>query len=172
MNTIHVFPIIGLACLIVLSSCVKSYWKNDEMKLVLSKTSYKNEHITCDAYRVDDAYPGEKKVQDGEDLHGYAIISDAATLSLASRKELSSVLENPDAYFRHSTPIDCAFRPGVAFRFNDKKTRVDLMICFSCNELRYYLDGQVVGQSYFKSQELRALVKKLFPADKKIQSLL
>jgi hypothetical protein len=38
------------------------------MKLVLSKTSYENEHIICDAYRVDDAYPGEKKVQDGEDL--------------------------------------------------------------------------------------------------------
>jgi hypothetical protein len=171
MNKFHITPIIGLACLAVLSSCRKSHWKNDEMKQVFSTISYKIEHMTCDAYRVDDSYPGERKIQDGEELHGYAIISDAVTLPFKSRKELSSILEDSDTYFRHSIPIDCLFRPGVAFRFNDKKTRVDLLICFTCNELRYYLDGKVVGQSYFKSQKLRALVKKLFPDDQKIQSL-
>ena len=171
MNRIHLIPITGLACLVVLSSCEKSYWKNDAMKKAISTTSSANAHMTCESYRVDDSYPGEGKKQEGDSLHGYAILSDAVTLSFGSRKELSSIIENPDTYFRHSTPIDCSFRPGVAFRFNDKKTRVDLLVCFTCNELRYYLDGKVVGQSYFKSQELRALVKKLFPNDKKIQTL-
>jgi hypothetical protein len=171
MNRIHITPIIGLACLAVLSSCRKSHWKNDAMKKAISTTSFANPHMTCDACRVDDSYPGERKIQDGEELHGYAIISDAVTLPFKSQKELSSIIGNPNTYFRHSTPIDCLFRPDVAFRFNNKKTRVDLLVCFTCNELRYYLDGKIVGQSYFKSQKLRALVKGVFPKDKEIQSL-
>ena len=141
------------------------------MKKALSTTSFANPHMTCEACRVDDSYPGEGKKQEGDSLHGYAITSDAAALNSDSRKELSSIIEDHDTYFRHSIPIDCSFRPGVAFRFQDKKTNVDLLVCFSCNELRYYLDGKVVGQSYFKSQELRVLVRKLFPDDEKIQSL-
>ena len=167
----NLIPTLGLACLFVLSSCEKSYWKNDAMKKAISTTSFANAHMTCEAYRVEDSYPGEGKKQEGDSLHGYAIISDAAALNSDSRKELSSIIEDHDTYFRHSIPIDCSFRPGVAFRFQDKKTNVDLLVCFSCNELRYYLDGKVVGQSYFKSQELRVLVKKLFPDDEKIQSL-
>ena len=141
------------------------------MKKTISTTSFANADMTCLAYRVDDSYPGEGEKQEGNSLHGYAIISDAAALNSYSRKELSSIIEDHDSYFRHSIPIDCSFRPGVAFRFRDKKTNVDLLVCFSCNELRYYLDGKVVGQSYFKSHELRALVKKLFPDDRQIQSL-
>ena len=171
MNRIHLIPITCLACLVVLSSCEKSYWKNDAMKKAISTTSFANAHMTCEAYRVDDSYPGEGKKQEGDSLHGYAIISDALALNSGSRKELSSIIEDHDTYFRHSIPIDCSFRPGVAFRFQDKKTNVDLLVCFSCNELRYYLNGRVVGQSYFKSQNLRSLVQQLFPEDEKIQKL-
>ena len=171
MNRIHLIPITCLACLVVLSSCEKSYWKNDAMKKAISTTSFANAHMTCEAYRVDDSYPGEGKKQEGDSLHGYAIISDALALNSGSRKELSSIIEDHDTYFRHSIPIDCSFRPGVAFRFQDKKTNVDLLVCFSCNELRYYLNGRFVGQSYFKSQNLRSLVQQLFPEDEKIQKL-
>ena len=141
------------------------------MKKAISTTSFANADMICQAYRLDDSYPTEEKKQEGDSLHGYAVISDALALNSGSRKELSSIIEEDDTYFRHSTPIDCSFRPGVAFRFQDKKTNVDLLVCFTCNELRYYLDGKVVGQSYFKSQELRSLVRKLFPTDKEIQSL-
>ena len=141
------------------------------MKKAISTTSFANPHMTCAAYRVDDSYPGEGKKQEGDSLYGYAIISDAVTLTSGSRKELSSIMEDSDTYFRHSTPPDCLFKPGVTFRFNDKKTKVDLLVCFSCSELRYYLDGKVVGQSFFKSKKLLSLVKKLFHDDEKIQSL-
>ena len=141
------------------------------MKKAISTTSFANADMTCLAYRVDDSYPGEGEKQEGNSLHGYPILSDAVTLTFELRKELSSILEDSDTYFRHATPPDCLFRPGIAFRFNDKKTTVDLLVCFTCNELRYYLDGKIVGQSFFKPQELRSLVKKLFPTDKAIQSL-
>ena len=167
----HVIQSIIILCLLALSSCQKSYWKNDAMKKALSTTSFANPHMTCAAYRVDDSYSGEGQKQEGNSLHGYAITSDAAALNSDSRKELSSIIEDHDTYFRHSIPIDCSFRPGVAFRFQDKKTNVDLLVCFSCNELRYYLDEKVVGQSFFKSKKLLSMVKELFPDDEKIQSL-
>ena len=86
-------------------------------------------------------------------------------------KNFLSIIEDHDTYLRNAIPMDCLFRPGVAFRFSDQQNQVDLLICFSCNELRYYLNGRVVGQSYFKSQNLRSLVQQLFPEDEKIQKL-
>jgi hypothetical protein len=157
--------------LLVLYSCKSSYWKNEDMKRAISITSFKNPNTTCEVLRVDDSYPSEGQEQNGNSLHGYEIISDCVVLNSASRKELSFIIEDRDTYLRHSVPVDCLFRPGVAFRFSNQQNQVHLLICFSCNELRYYLDGKVVGQSYFKSQELRFLVKELFPKEDKIQKL-
>ena len=157
--------------LLVLSSCKSSYWKNEDMKRAISITSFKNPNTICEVLRVDDSYPGEGQEQNGNSLHGYEIISDFVVLNSASRKELSSIIEDHDTYLRNAIPMDCLFRPGVAFRFSDQQNQVDLLVCFSCNELRYYLNRRVVGQSYFKSQNLRSLVQQLFPEDEKIQKL-
>ena len=157
--------------LLVFSSCNSSYWKNEDMKRAISITSFKNPNTTCEVLRVDDSYPGEGQEQNGNSLHGYEIISDFVVLNSASRKELSSIIEDHDTYLRNAIPMDCLFRPGVAFRFSDQQNQVDLLVCFSCNELRYYLNRRVVGQSYFKSQNLRSLVQQLFPEDEKIQKL-
>ena len=157
--------------LLVLSSCKSSHWKNEDMNRAISIISFKNPNTTCEVQRVDDSYPSEAQEQNGNSLHGYEIISDFVVLNSASRKELSSIIEDRDTYLRNAIPMDCLFRPGVAFRFSDQQNQVDLLVCFSCNELRYYLDGKVVDQSYFKSQKLRSLVQGLFPKDEKIQKL-
>ena len=166
-------PILGVVILglFTLFSCQKSYWENVAMKKAISTTSFTNPHMTCAVYRVDDSYPGEGSDKEGPKLHGYAILSDAEELTFGIRQKLSAIIENPNTYFRHEVLPDCLFRPGIAFRFKDKKTRVDLLVCFSCSELRYYMDGKVVGQSFFKPKKLLSLVKKLFPNDDKIQSL-
>jgi hypothetical protein len=124
----------------------------------------------CEAYRVDDSYSGRKRSAE-KSIHGFAILSGPSPMDVDSRKVLSRILANSKTYVRHSVPLDCSFRPGVAFRFSDGNTKVDLLVCFSCNELRYYLSGKQVGSSYFSSSKLRDLVKKLFPEDKKIQSI-
>ena len=166
-------PILGVVILglFSLSSCQNSYWENVAMKKAISTTSFTNPHMTCAVYRVDDSYPREGSDKEGPKLHGYAILSEAEELTFGIRQKLSSIIENPNTYFRYEVPPDCLFRPGVAFRFKDKKTKVDLLVCFSCSELRYYMDGKVVGQSFFKPKKLLSLVKKLFPNDEKIQSL-
>ena len=46
-----------------------------------------------------------------------------------------------------------------------------ISVCFTCSELRYYLNGEVFWQSYFNPHELKDFVKKLYPKDAKIQSL-
>ena len=73
-----------------------------------------------------------------------------------ARKELSQLLLKPNTYFEYAVLIDCAFRSGVAFRFSSETKNVDLLVCFSCNELRYYLDGKSAGESYFKIPEFLA----------------
>ena len=171
MKKINIPQFSAIAFLLILSSCNGSYWKNDQMKKAIATTSFSNPDTTCKVYRLDDSYPGEGKKQNGNSLHGYEIISDFIALKSNSWKELSSIIEDHDTYLRNAIPKDCLFRPGVAFCFSDQQNQVDLLVCFSCNELRYYLDGKVVDQSYFKSQKLRSLVQGLFPKDEKIQKL-
>ena len=93
------------------------------------------------------------------------------SLSKESRDELSEILKDAKTYINYSVPRDCLFRPGVAFHFAKQNRKVDVLVCFSCNELRYYLNDKIVGQSYFKSERLSKLTKKLFPDDKIIQSM-
>ena len=73
------------------------------------------------------------------------------------------VLKDAKTYIRHAVPSDCLFRPGVAFRFNNGGKNVVLLVCFSCNELRYYMDCHIIGESYFESEELLKFTKRLFP---------
>jgi len=171
MKKTIIFQITGMIFLLLFSSCKSSNWENDKMLEVITTTSFSNPASTCMAYRLDDSYPGEAKKHEGDFLHGYAVISDAIALNSDLRKKLSSIIEDHNTYNRHSIPVDCFFRPGIAFSFKDQKSKVDLMVCFSCNELRYYMNSEIIDQSYFKPKKLLQIVKELFPDDQTIQSL-
>ena len=126
---------------------------------------------TCEVYRVDDSYPEGNRINKGNEIHGFSVLSEARPIKDDERKALSQILLNPNTYFEHSVPVDCGFRPGIAFRFSDGIIEVDVLVCFSCRELRYYSAGKLVGESHFQSPEILALTKKLFPDDKIIQAL-
>ena len=126
---------------------------------------------TCGVCRVDDSHPGGNKLNKGSKIHGFLVLSEVKPMKAESREALSQILLNPNTYFEHSIPVDCGFRPGIAFRFSGGTIDVDLLVCFSCRELRYYLDGKLAGGSHFESLEFLALTKRLFPDDKKIQTL-
>ena len=104
-------------------------------------------------------------------FRSYTILAGPIDLSIENRKALHSIIESRSTYVEHAVPVDCSFLPGVAFCFADKQNWVDLLVCFTCSELRYYLNGEIVWQSYFNSGELINLVKKIFPEDEKIKSL-
>ena len=174
MNTSGVISVLSLTFLFTFSSCrnakPRMQWANDKIGPAITLASDLNKATSCEVLRVDDSYPNEREAQNSEELHGYAILSKAVPMSGKSRDTLSAVLADPRTYIRYEEPPDCSFRPGIAFRFADG-IQVDLLVCFSCRELRYYLNDEVVGTSFFQSQKLRSLVKELFPDDQKIQSL-
>lgn len=153
------------------TSCQNASSNDRIMKEILSVISPQCTDVNCVAYRIDDSYPGDRKVEKGDSLHGYPIISAPIELSISNQRSLQSILGSKDTYINYEEPFDCSFLPGVAFRFDDSQSKVDLLICFTCSELRYYLNGKVGWQSYFNSVELKDLVKKLFPGDAKMQSL-
>ena len=129
------------------------------------------ESTICEVYMVDDSYSNGRQIENGGPLHGYGMLSKPITLPKNNREDLMRVLTDTKTYISHAVPPDCLFRPGVAFRFNNGGRNVELLVCFSCNEVRYYIDYHIIGESYFKSKELLILTKRFFPENEKIQSL-
>jgi len=149
----------------------KMQWTNEKMEPAYTIASDLGKATICEVYRIDDSYPNRRQLINCEPLHGYGILSKPILLPKRSREALLRVLTDAKTYIRHSVPPDCLFRPGVAFRFTEGSTEVDLLVCFSCNELRYYMDCHIAAESYFQSEELLELTMKFFPDNKKIQSL-
>ena len=154
-----------------LTSCQKGSLDSEIGRQILALNPSINSQASCVVYRLEDSYPRSDEAKKGASLHGYSILSGPIDLSIENQKALHSIIESRSTYIEHAVPVDCSFLPGVAFCFADKQTRVDLLVCFTCSELRYYLNGEVFWQSYFNPHELKDFVKKLYPKDAKIQSL-
>ena len=154
-----------------LTSCQKGSLDSEIGRQILALNPSINPQASCVVYRLKDSYPRADEAMKGESLHGYTILAGPIELSIENRKALHAIIESRSTYVEHAVPVDCSFLPGVAFCFADKQNRIDLLVCFTCSELRYYLNGEIVWQSYFNSGELINLVKKIFPEDEKIMLL-
>lgn len=82
-----------------------------------------------------------------------------------------AVLGDPKTY-RFDSAKGCIPNYGVRVRFESVGT-IEVNLCFECDVLAVTRDGKVVGGEDFDggSNELRALVKELFPDDPAIQRL-
>ena len=144
-----------------LTSCQKDSLDSEIGRKILAVTSSMNSQASCVVYRLEDSYPSSEEAKKEKYLHGYTILAGPIDLSIENRKALHSIIESRSTYVENAVPVDCSFLPGVAFCFDDKQNRVDLLVCFTCNELRYYLNGEIVWQSYFDSGELINFVKRI-----------
>lgn len=90
----------------------------------------------------------------------------------ATSSELSSILLDPDSYDWQRAK-GCEFRPGVGVRYTRDVSRVDLALCFECDELTIHRQGRRVGVEDFDDvrPQLVSIVKRVFPNDPEIQSL-
>ena len=149
---------------VFLASCKddQEFWKSEIGKPVFSTVASTLTNGSCEAYEVTVPISADQKEGQSQSLHGYPIVSGPLTIDLTDQKDFQSILQSKDTYLEYAVPRDCAFQPGVAFRFTEKKV-VDILVCFKCAELRYYLNGEVIWQTYFKPKELEGLVKKIFP---------
>ena len=149
---------------VFLASCKEDqeFWESELGMPVFSAVARTLTNGSCEAYEVTIPLSTDQKEGQSTSLHGYPIVSGPLTIGSSDQKDFQSILQSKDTYLEYAVPRDCAFQPGVAFRFTEKKV-VDILVCFKCAELRYYLNGEVIWQTYFKPKELETLVKKIFP---------
>jgi len=70
-----------------------------------------------EAYEVMVSISADQKEGQSKSLHGYPIVSGPRTIDLTDQRALQLILQSRDTYPEHAVPRDCAFQPGVAFRF-------------------------------------------------------
>jgi hypothetical protein len=104
----------------------------------------------------------------------YEVIGATVSLSEAQSARLAALLKNP-ASFTTAGQKFCGFRPGVAYRCGTGSKAIDLLVCFSCDEIAVVpLNGSIVA-SYSVPQPARdvllGLAKELLPNDEAIQAL-
>ena len=149
---------------VFLASCKEDqeFWDSEIGKPRFSAVASTLANGSCEAYEVTIPSSTDQKEVQGKSLHGYPIVSGPLRIHSTDQKDLQSILLRRDTYPENTVPHDCAFRPGVAFRFTEKSV-LDILVCFKCAELRYYLNGEIIWQTYFKPKELEGLVKKIIP---------
>lgn len=123
------------------------------------------------AYRV--IRPGILKyVHAPETIGGFEITDGPFEVDAVTVAELRTILAD-DSIYDFERAKGCEFDPGVALRFAKAGAVVDVLFCFSCDELAAY-DGtkRVGGEDFDRARpRLLAIVKRLFPKDEKLQGL-
>ena len=149
---------------VFLASCKEDqeFWESELGLPVFSAVARTLTNGSCEAYEVTIPLSTDQKEGQSKSLHGYPIVSGPLTIGSSDQKDFQSILQSKDTYLEYAVPRDCAFQPGVAFRFTEKSV-LDILVCFKCAELRYYLNGEVIWQTNFKPEEVEGLVTKIFP---------
>lgn len=126
---------------------------------------------TCQAFRID-PFGGKDDGADGK-IRGHTITAGPVAVSAPQRAGFASVLGSDDTYL-WDLAKGCEFLPGVALRYRGGSgSNVDVLLCFSCDELAIYTaNGRVASEDFDpRRADLVLLVKELFPDDPKIQAL-
>ena len=123
------------------------------------------------AYRIDGMGRRKGDTSPGR-LHGYPVLAGPVAVDAASRDRLVAVFTADETYLWDIAKA-CEFLPGVLVRFEEQQRRWDVLICFSCDEVEFYLDGKKVGHEDIDPERrtLVAVARALFPDDAKIQAL-
>lgn len=123
-----------------------------------------------EAFRISPDVSGPDANHERVGLH--RVTAGPVVVDDATATELSAILLDPDSY-DWPRAKGCEFRPGVGVRYTREVSRVDLALCFSCDELAIHRQGRRVGVEDFDAvrPELVAIVKRLFPDDADIQAL-
>ena|GEM_PF-772982 len=145
-----------------------------------------SQSTTCLAYRIGGFQVGQgplapevppaktKTAQKSnpQTIHGYPVTSHAVPIDSESQATLSQILHAPETYLWDSAKA-CEFLPGIALQLAADDITLDILICFSCDELVFYANGELAGHEDFdpRRTDLLKVMKHLFPDDQKIQTL-
>lgn len=120
-----------------------------------------------EAWRIDGGpWPSGKPA--GPALHGYPVLSGPVPVDADAAVRLVRVLRRADTYLFDAAK-GCVFSPGVVVRFTRGERSVDVLLCFSCDELSVVPGGREDFDA--ARPELVTWVKRAFPADAALQAL-
>lgn len=156
-----------LACA---AACRGGDWRVSQLYGGATSIGVLAEPQTVEAFRIAPAPggpdPSVPRIGDHRIVAG-PVIADAATV-----KEVTALLLDPETYDWYRAK-GCDFRPGVGLRFVRDASRVEIAVCFECDEIKIWRMGRTVGMEDFDAARPRlvAIAKRLFPADADIQAL-
>ncbi len=131
----------------------KLYGGRENVRVVASATR-------VEAYRVDDVASRPYAPQ----IAGSAILKGPIDVNASDVKALGSILTNAQTY-NLDTILTCTFHPDIVFRFIRDDRKVDVVLCFTCEEFEVYDNEVKLGKEDFTAQttSLRTIANSLFP---------
>lgn len=105
-------------------------------------------------------------------IRGYPVLSGPHPVDKKVARNLVRLLQDKSTY-DFERDKGCEMVPGVVVVFTHQRTRVELVLCFECDQLEIYVGDKNTGYEDFDPArpQLLKLVKRIFPKDKAIQTL-
>jgi hypothetical protein len=127
------------------------------------------------ALRVDGSFQTERG--DREIASGFPIDVEGPLLTAEQRERFLTLARDSDHYL-FDLAKGCEFMPGVALRFDGPAGRLEVLLCFSCDEWAFAIpapDGELDSWEIEDSDPARAelirLARELFPRDEALSKL-
>jgi hypothetical protein len=105
-------------------------------------------------------------------IAGFPIVAGPVTLEKKQRDALVRCLRDHENY-EYELAEACQFDPEMAVRFATDESTLDVVICFKCEELKAYANGEPQHEADFTpgAAKLKAIAKQFFPKDPVILGL-
>lgn len=154
----------------VLAACSGKDWRVQQLYGGPTSMEVLKTPKAVEAFLIDPRLPAPER--DAPRLGDFNVLRGPVAVDAATAEELSSILTDPETYDWYRAK-GCDFRPGVGLRLVRDASRVEIALCFECDELMIFRHGRRVGMEDFDAARPRliAAVKKLFPDDPKIAAL-
>ena len=159
-----------LLLLLALAACRGPDWRVSQLYGGATSMGVLATPQAVEAFRIDPALPPKDPA--AARIGDFAVTAGPVVVDAATVAELSSILLDADTY-DWMRAKGCDFQPGVGLRFVKDASRVEIALCYECDELMIFRIGRRVGMEDFDAARPRlvAVAKKLFPDDPKIQAL-
>ena len=105
-------------------------------------------------------------------IRGYPVLSGPHPVDKKVAGNLVRLLQDKSTY-DFERDKGCEMVPGVVVVFTHQRTKVELVLCFECDQLEIYVGDKNTGYEDFDPArpKLLKLVKRIFPKDQAIQGL-
>jgi hypothetical protein len=160
---------VAAAVALSLPACRGDDWRVSQLYGGATSMDVLTHAQSVEAFRLD---PEARPAEGAPRLGDFAVTAGPVAVPPADVAELTAVLRDPDTYDWLRAKA-CEFTPGVGVRLVKDASRVEIALCFSCDELMIFRRGSRIGVEDFDSARPRlvALAKRWFPDDARIQAL-